>query len=240
MFLFTKHDFTKHASHCLAAAEGVLRQVAHLKREIRYDVAAMILWNGGMRRALALALAAVLLLGHQPARANALGDGYYAYRHQRYAEALAILKPLALEGNPYAEFNLAVMYDDGLGVPRNFTLALFWYRKAGSQGLADGQYMAGRFYGSGRGVKQDPASALFWFELASAGGHPLAPALRDQHWNQLNRPVRERVAAEATGWQSEHPAQFTCKWQKCIYPKWTARPGWTILNRDDFLPPGSP
>lgn len=188
----------------------------------------------------ALALLAVLLAWSQPSLADGVSKGYYAYQQHRYDLAVALLKPLAEEGNPYAQFNLGALYDDGLGVPRNFTLALLWYRKAGSQGLADGQYMAGRFYGNGRGVKQDPAAALFWFELASAGGHPLAPALRDQHWNQLKKDVRENVAAEATRWHVDHPQQFSCKWKKCIYPSWTRRPGWTILNRDDFLPPGSP
>ncbi|WP_421692945.1 tetratricopeptide repeat protein [Aestuariivirga sp.] len=191
-----------------------------------------------MRRA--LGVIAMLLAFATPVSAGALSDAYYAYRHQLYGQAVAILRPLAEQGDPYAQFNLGALYDDGLGVPRNFTLALLWYRKAGSQGLADAQYMAGRFYGNGRGRKQDPAAALFWFELASAGGHPLAPALRDQHWNQLGRTAREQVANEAVKWQSEHPHQFTCKWQKCIYPRWTARPGWTILNRDDFLPSGSP
>lgn len=186
-----------------------------------------------MRRPLALI---ALLFWLQPALAGELSQGLSAYRHGRYQEAVAILKPLARHGDPFAQFTLGVMYDDGVGLPRNFGLALQWYKRAAAQGLADAQYMAGRFYGNGRGVKQDPAAALFWLELAAAAGHPLAPTLRDQHWNQLTSPRRDRVADEATRWQAEHPNQISCKWRRCVYPVWTARPGWTILDRDEYYP----
>lgn len=193
----------------------------------------MILPDGRMKRLIALL---ALLLMAQPALAGQLAKGLSAYRFGHYDEAVALLKPLAVDGDPFAQFSMGVLYDDGLGVPRNFRLALLWYKKAASQGLADAQYMTGRFYGNGRGVKQDPAAALFWFELAAAAGHPLAPLQRDQHWNQLRSPVRDQVAADATRWQSEHPQQLSCKWKSCIYPKWTARPGWTILDRDELYP----
>ena len=120
----------------------------------------------------------VLLFWLQPAQAGELAQGLSAYRAGNYGEAVALFRPLAQQGDPWAQYSLAVAYDDGLGVPRNFKLALEWYRRAGYQGLADAQYMTGRFYGNGRGVRQDPAKALFWFELAAAGGFPLAPLLR--------------------------------------------------------------
>jgi TPR repeat protein len=178
----------------------------------------------------------MLLLWLQPVQAGELLNGLNAYRRGHYPQAVATLRPLAEAGDPYAQFTLGVMYDDGIGLPRNFSLALLWYKRAAAQGLADAQYMAGRFYGNGRGVRQDPAAALFWFELAAAGGHPLAANLRDQHWNQLKSPRRDRVAAEATRWQAEHPAQLSCAWKRCVYPIWTARPGWTILDEGGDYP----
>ena len=149
-----------------------------------------------------------LFLWFQPAWAGELSQAISAYRARNYEAAVAIIRPLAERGDPYAEFTLGAMYDNGIGVPRNFTLALSWYKRAGQQGLADAQYMAGRFYGGGRGVKQDIAKALFWLELAAAGGHPMAPLLRDQHYNQLKdrgAPARDggrhRLAVPAS-----HPA----------------------------------
>jgi TPR repeat protein len=177
-----------------------------------------------------------LLFWLQPAQAGELARGLSAYRAGNYGEAVALFRPLAQQGDPWAQYSLAVAYDDGLGVPRNFKLALEWYRRAGYQGLADAQYMTGRFYGNGRGVRQDPAKALFWFELAAAGGFPLAPLLRDQHYNQLKEAVRLRVSAEATEWQARHPQQMNCKFKNCIYPKWTKRPMWFSIGDDQYYP----
>ena len=193
----------------------------------------MILPDGRMKRLLAII---ALFFACQTAAAGELSSGLSAYRLGQYDRAIAVLKPLAEHGDPWAQYSLAVAYDDGFGVPRNFRLALEWYKRAGYQGLADAQYMAGRFYGGGRGVRQDPAKALFWLELAAAGGHPLAPLLRDQHYNQLKDPVRERVAAEATSWQARHPRQMNCRNKHCIYPTWTKRPVWNILQEDQYYP----
>lgn len=181
-----------------------------------------------------IALACIaMLLGLQAAQADDAGDAIWAYRHGRYEEAASILKPLARAGDPVAQFDIAVMYDDGVGLPRNLPLALQWYVRAAEAGLVDAQYMAGRFYGRGRGTGQNPARALFWFELARAGGHPLAGKLRDQHWSQLSHSRRDEIEAEATRWQSAHPNQFTCKGQPCLYPRWTPIPHWSVFDQEN-------
>ena len=121
------------------------------------------------------AACAVLVLFTAQAFAGDYEKGVSAFRRGDYAEARTLLKPLAQEGDPYAQFAIAVMYDDGLGLPQNYGHALNWYGKAAQAGLVDAQYMAGRFHGGGRGVKQNPPPAFFWFDLAAAGGHPQAP-----------------------------------------------------------------
>jgi TPR repeat protein len=128
------------------------------------------------------------------------------------------------------------MYDDGRGLPQDFSRALSWYRKAAHAGLVDAQYMVGRFYGRGRGVKQNPSAAFFWFNLAAAGGHPRAAALRDQHRLQISPAQRRRMEDEAVSWHERHPRQFTCRFQRCIYPGWTPRPRWTELDPDEAVP----
>jgi TPR repeat protein len=173
---------------------------------------------------------AALLLGLQPAWADELKQAQRAFRDGHYAEAAAILEPLAHQGNPIAQFNVAVMYDDGVGRPQNLALALTWYKRAAEAGLVDGQYMTGRFYGRGRATPQNPGKALFWFDLARAGGHPLAAKLRDQHWNQLSSSQRNAIEAEATRWHVAHPNQFSCKGNPCIYPRWTPIPRWSIFD----------
>ena len=46
------------------------------------------------------------------------------------------MKALAELGMAAAQFNLALMYDHGRGVPENDAEAVKWYRKAADQGLA--------------------------------------------------------------------------------------------------------
>ena len=75
---------------------------------------------------------------------------------------------------PVAQFNLGVMYQDGTGIPQDFTEAAQCYRLAADQGLAVGQCNLGLMYEQGTGVPQDHAEAALWYGLAadqgSAGG----------------------------------------------------------------------
>ena len=183
-----------------------------------------------VRNAVRVALAAwltVLITGSS--WADDYGKGVSAFRNGDYGYSVSLLKPLAQAGDPFAQFALAVMYDDGLGLPQNFVRALHWYRKAAHSGLVDSQYMVARFYGRGRGVKQDPATAFFWFNIAAAGGHPYAARLRDQHIHQITVAQREKLEARAVEWHERHPAQFTCKSRTCIHPSWTKRPKWRLF-----------
>jgi uncharacterized protein len=189
-----------------------------------------------MKLRLALASALLLLLTVGPAPADGVRKGTSLYWRGDHGAAAAVLKPLAEEGNVLAQFAIAAMYDDGRGLPQDFSRALSWYKKAAHAGLVDAQYMVGRFYGRGRGVKQNPSAAFFWFNLAAAGGHPRAAALRDQHRLQISPTQRRRMEAEAVSWHARHPHQFTCQFQRCIYPRWTPRPRWNILYPEDIQP----
>ena len=45
---------------------------------------------------------------------------------KRFFEAYEIFSTLADRGIPEAQFNLALLYSNGLGVPKNYRLALYW------------------------------------------------------------------------------------------------------------------
>ena len=53
-----------------------------------------------------------------------------AYDRGDYAAALAELRPLAEQGYTGAQYNLAVRYRKGHGVPQDYAEAVTWYRKA--------------------------------------------------------------------------------------------------------------
>ena len=45
---------------------------------------------------------------------------------KRFFEAYEIFSALADQGIPEAQFNLALLYSNGLGVPKNYRLSLYW------------------------------------------------------------------------------------------------------------------
>ncbi len=57
---------------------------------------------------------------------------------------MRLLRPLALQGDADAQFKVGVMYDQGWGVPQNYTLALACFREAAQQGVAGAQFNLGR------------------------------------------------------------------------------------------------
>ncbi|MBM3522441.1 MAG: SEL1-like repeat protein, partial [Alphaproteobacteria bacterium] len=81
---------------------------------------------------LLLALAAAAA----PATAGPFEDGLEAASRGDYAEALKLWRPLAEQGNAYAQYNLGVMYDNGWGVAQDYAEAERWYRLAADQGNA--------------------------------------------------------------------------------------------------------
>jgi hypothetical protein len=70
-----------------------------------------------------LLVAAVLLLNVGAASAASLEDAIAAYHRGDYATALAILRPLAAQGNATAQSNLGLMYAQGHGVARDHARA---------------------------------------------------------------------------------------------------------------------
>ena len=76
----------------------------------------------------------------------------------------------ALGGLLQAQFNLALIYDQGLGVTQDYTEALKWYRMAAAQGYAEAQHNLGNMYRQGQGVTQDDAEAAHWYRKAAGQG----------------------------------------------------------------------
>ena len=62
--------------------------------------------------------AVLLLLPAGPALADGIRTGTNLYWRGDYRAAAAVLKPMAEEGHVLAQFAVAVMYDDGRGLPQ--------------------------------------------------------------------------------------------------------------------------
>lgn len=80
----------------------------------------------------------------------------------------------AKEGHSDSQYNVALMYEQGLGVDKNETEALSWYEKSASQGNSGAQFNLGVFYENGIGTPVDFAKANKWYRKASEQGDGLA------------------------------------------------------------------
>jgi len=102
-----------------------------------------------------------------PATAQDQQKAQAAFERSDYAVALKEWRPLAKRGNASSQFNLGLMYENGLGVPQDHVQAVTWYRKAAEQGHSDAANNLGSLYDKGLGVRQDHARALEWYRKAA-------------------------------------------------------------------------
>lgn len=121
-----------------------------------------------------LAAVVVWLLCISGLQAGALEDGSAALAQKDYAKAHTLLLPLARHGNILAQYNIGVMYAQGLGVQKNEKEAVGWYLKAAEQGEPDAQSNLALMYEFGRGIATDYKKAMEWYLKAASQGHALA------------------------------------------------------------------
>ena len=121
-----------------------------------------------MKSVLLAAVLAMILTG--PVRAG-YDEGLEAANRGDYATALAEWRPLAEQGNASPQFNLALMYNQGWGVPQDHAEAAIWYRRAAAQGHPKAQYNLALMYDYGEGVALDDAEAVRLYLEAANQGH---------------------------------------------------------------------
>jgi len=104
---------------------------------------------------------------------------------ERIASA-KVAKVLAAGGDPLGQYNLAVMYSEGVGVPLDYSEAFKWYQRSARQWHAEAQYALGSAHYIGRGTTKNKIEAYAWWNLAAAQG------------NKAARLDREKLAQEMT------------------------------------------
>lgn len=83
----------------------------------------------------------------------------------------------ARQGQPGAQYNLAMAYLDGIGRSTDPALSLDWLRRSADQHFAPAESETGRRYLTGRGLPKDPAKAADWLEKAAAQNDARGTAL---------------------------------------------------------------
>ena len=95
----------------------------------------------------------------------ALGDiaaGMQAFRNKDYQTAFREWKAAAEAGQAEAQFDLGLLYAEGLGTRRDLAEAAKWYRKAADQANAQAEFALGQMYSRGWGAPRDTADILRW------------------------------------------------------------------------------
>jgi TPR repeat protein len=118
----------------------------------------------GLRISLLLAFCGLLLAcsDYQQARsAYAAGD---------YIKAYQLFQGLAESGDTKAQYDLSLMYIQGIGTKQNIEQGLVWLNRAAEKGNIDAMLELGVLYQKIDAMENAPQLALYWFEKAAMAG----------------------------------------------------------------------
>ncbi|MET0295309.1 MAG: SEL1-like repeat protein, partial [Phenylobacterium sp.] len=149
-------------------------------------------------------------LGHAPAQFY-LAKLYEAGRggvKADMAEARKWTERAAQGGERKAMHNLALYYFEGVGGPKNTTLAAQWFQRAAEMGLLDSQYNLGRLYEEGIGVPQNGAEAYRWYLIAGRSGDTESRASAQRVKSQLGSEARIVAERSASSFRPAAPANL--------------------------------
>ena len=113
-----------------------------------------------------IAFAAVFLLSVTSSGfANGYNDGLLAAETGDYQTAMQKWEPLAKQGDPLAQFNVALLYHSGAGVEVDEQKAVSWYHKAADNGYYYAQeYLAIGYQEGWFGLPKDNQQAKYWMK----------------------------------------------------------------------------
>lgn len=86
-------------------------------------------------------------------------------------QGIELVRLAADQGLRFAEFQMGLAYEEGVGVERDLAQALDWFQRAADQGVAPAQWRIGMSFVRGEGRAVDPARAVAWFSRAADAGH---------------------------------------------------------------------
>jgi uncharacterized protein len=151
-------------------------------------------------------LAALTFLALGAAAVPALADfaaGLAAYDHHDYATAFKEWKPVAEAGDPEAQFNLGLLYYDGLGIPQSYSDAVLWFKRSADQGYEKAELNLGAMYGVGKGVHKNLIESYKWLSICAATGDAKCAAERDLVAKKLNSKKLAEAQRMAKEWKAQ-------------------------------------
>jgi hypothetical protein len=103
-------------------------------------------------------------------------------------------------GLPDAEYEVGLMYANGIGTATDIPQAVDWIRRAARHGLAAAQFLLATRYETGVGVPASAGQAMLWYAKAAEQGHTkahyrLGKLLTSSHPADATEAIRRAAAA---------------------------------------------
>ena len=96
------------------------------------------------------------------------------YQIGNYKQAFEQFEKLSKSGDVRAQFDLAQMYNQGIGITANAEMGWKWLLQSAKGGNPSAMLEMGMRYESGVGAEQNFIMALDWYRKASAAGNEVA------------------------------------------------------------------
>lgn len=109
------------------------------------------------------------------ATANQFDEAVTAYSAGNYQLARELWTDMANQGDTLSQFNLGIMYEQGLGIKRDISHAIGFYTLAATANYAPAQlYLANIFYSWFKDSPENMDHAIYWWTQAAIAGEPEA------------------------------------------------------------------
>ncbi|HGH5992087.1 tetratricopeptide repeat protein [Morganella morganii] len=79
-------------------------------------------------------------------------------------------RSVVLKANAQIQFQIGLLYEEGIGFPQNDIFARYWFEKAAEQNNADALFYLGSYYIHGSGVEKNKEKGLSLYKKASELG----------------------------------------------------------------------
>lgn len=138
-----------------------------------------------------------------------LASGIAAFEAKEFRRSRQLLQPLAENGNPQAQYRLAVQYQAGLGVVQNQLQAYHWMREAAEQNHALALHGLGIMYLYGECVEKNEQEAAEWLHRAAdqglAGSMAALAGMYEQGLGVEKNAAKAKELYEAAGFGEPPP-----------------------------------
>ena len=136
-----------------------------------------------------------ILFEAELAKANDYERAYEALAAEDYKTAVYYLSFFASNGDARSQYNIGIIYRDGLGVEKNSSAALAWFLLAAEQKHLLANYAVGLLLRDGPVDVQQPERAVYYLKEAGFLGHALAPLEIGNMYFSGNHVQKDRALA---------------------------------------------